>query len=165
MDPGHGRPGASGADTKGERLSQQAQVDARVVLADIRDQPLSVDEVIQAVSGPEVGGIGLFVGTVRRHDHGRGVDTLDYTAHPSAADVLRATCAELLDDDVIAIAAVHRTGLLQIGDAAVVIAVSAAHRATALTTCHALIDAVKTTVPIWKQQQFTDGTDEWVGLA
>lgn len=146
-------------------MSQQGPAGERVALAEIREDPLSVDEVLRAVEGPEVGGIALFVGTVRRHDHGRGVDTLDYTAHPSAADVLRQTCADVLTDEIIAVAAVHRTGLLQIGDTAVVVAVSAAHRAVALTTCHALIDSLKTTVPIWKQQQFADGTDEWVGLA
>ena len=63
----------------------------------------------------------------------------------------------------LAAAATHRVGDLVVGDLAVVVAVAAAHRAEALTACHALIDELKATVPIWKHQEFGDGSDEWVG--
>jgi molybdopterin synthase catalytic subunit len=67
--------------------------------------------------------------------------------------------------EAIGVAAVHRTGDLAVGDVAVVVGVSCAHRAEAFHACHALIDELKATVPIWKHQRFTDGTDEWVGSA
>jgi molybdopterin synthase catalytic subunit len=59
---------------------------------------------------------------------------------------------------------VHRVGHLEIGDLAVVVAVSAAHRGAALEACRELIDTLKERVPIWKHQLFSDGSDEWVGL-
>ncbi len=138
--------------------------DARVRLAELRDTPLSVDEVLDAVRSPESGGIGLFVGQVRARDHDQRVTGLDYTSHPSAERVLYEVIQRVLTDDITAAAAVHRTGELFIGDLAVVVAVSAAHRGPALQVCAALIEELKATVPIWKHQMFVDGSDEWVGL-
>jgi molybdopterin synthase catalytic subunit len=65
--------------------------------------------------------------------------------------------------DVLGVAAVHRVGRLAIGDAAVIVATAAAHRGEAFEASRALIDDLKSTVPIWKHQRFTDGSDEWVG--
>ncbi|MDQ2853062.1 molybdenum cofactor biosynthesis protein MoaE [Dermatophilaceae bacterium Sec6.4] len=138
--------------------------DPRVRIAQLRDSPLSVQEVLAAVSDDETGGISLFVGQVRAHDHAEFVTSLDYSAHPSAEQVLYDVVLEALNDDVTAAAAVHRTGRLVVGDLAVVVAVSAAHRHAALTACAQLIDTLKHTVPIWKHQVFGDGKDEWVGL-
>lgn len=137
---------------------------ARVTLTDVRDTPLSVDEVLTAVQDPAAGGIGLFVGVVRDHDNAKDVDGLEYSAHPSAVDELRRVCEQVLSDEVSKVAAVHRVGSLQVGDLAVVVAVSAPHRGAALDACHRLIDDLKVTVPIWKHQSFADGSDEWVGL-
>ena len=137
---------------------------ARVTLTDIRDTPLSVDEVLTAVQDPAAGGIGVFVGVVRDHDNAKDVDGLEYSAHPSAVDELRRVCEQVLSDEVSKVAAVHRVGSLQVGDLAVVVAVSAPHRGAALDACHRLIDDLKVTVPIWKHQSFADGSDEWVGL-
>ena len=85
----------------------------------------------------------------------------------SAEKELRRVAEEIASKypDAIGIAAVHRTGDLDVGDLAVVVGVSCAHRAEAFHACHALIDELKATVPIWKHQRFTDGTDEWVGSA
>lgn len=138
--------------------------DERVRLADLREDALSVDEVLDAVREPGAGGIGLFVGTVRRRDHGHDVDALDYTAHPTARDALHRVAQEVLRDDVTAVAVTHRVGHLEVGDVAVVIAVSAPHRGPALEVCRELIDTLKQSVPIWKHQRFEDGSDEWVGL-
>lgn len=136
-----------------------------VVLCEIRDERLSVDEVLDAVRHPRCGAIALFVGVVRDHDHGAEVDALDYSAHPSVVDRLRAVCEEVAAQHPEGrLAAVHRVGHLDIGETAVVAAVSAPHRGEAFAACHALIDTLKATVPIWKHQQFADGTDEWVGL-
>lgn len=140
-----------------------------VALVGIREEPLSLDEVLAAVEHPRAGAVGLFVGQVRDHDHGRAVTALDYSAHPSAADRAAAVAAELLtslgaERGVLRAAVLHRVGALGIGDLAIVAAVSAEHRAEAMTTCHALVDRVKAEVPIWKHQVFADGTEEWVGM-
>ncbi|MBL7500759.1 molybdenum cofactor biosynthesis protein MoaE [Frankia sp. CNm7] len=215
-----------------------------LVVAELRDSPLSVDECLAAVSLPEAGGTALFVGTVRDHDGGRSVVELEYVAHPVAEREMAAVAREVAehggvwpeaggapgggpravgvdtrDHDagghdhgghdhgghdhgvqghdfhghgvqghdveghdveghglgavpglgapagrgVLAVAVLHRTGLLTIGDIAVVAAASAAHRAEAFVACRALIDEVKSRVPIWKRQLFSDGTAEWVG--
>jgi molybdopterin synthase catalytic subunit len=150
--------------TGGIRESGAAPDVAEVVLADIRESPLSVDEVLDAVRHPRAGGIATFVGVVRERDHGRGVEALDYSSHPSAPQVLRELAGSLTaGGDVIRLAVLHRVGHLEIGDVAVVVAVSAVHRGAALDACRELIDAVKASVPIWKHQVFEDGSDEWVG--
>ena len=135
-------------------------------LAELRDEPLSVDEVLSAVQHPAAGGIALFTGVVRDHDNGRRVVRLSYSAHPSAEAELRRVAEKVAAGfDVRALAAVHRTGELAVGDIAVVAAVSCAHRAEAFDACRALIDELKATVPIWKHQQFGDGGAEWVNSA
>lgn len=138
--------------------------DGPVRLTGIRATPLSVDEVLAAVTHPAAGGIAIFVGTVRDHDGGRDVAGLGYSAHASAEEQLAAVTDRVARaHGVLAAAATHRVGELAVGDLAVVVAVAAAHRAEALTACRALIDELKATVPIWKHQAFSDGSDEWVG--
>jgi molybdopterin synthase catalytic subunit len=139
--------------------------EARVRLAGISESPLDVGQALRLVSGPTVGGIALFVGTVRNHDRGADVASLDYTQHPSAAEVLK-RCAEQSAElhNVEAIAVEHRIGHLEVGDIAVVVAVGAVHRGEALAACAHLINTVKAEVPIWKEQHFASGDSEWVGL-
>ena len=139
--------------------------DVSVTLAEIRESPLSVDEVLRSVSDPRAGGICLFVGTVRDADEGKDVERLDYSAHPQAAELTKAL-AERLDREerTVRIAVVHRVGRLEIGDRAVVVGGSAQHRGEGFGGCRGLTAARKATVPIWKHQRFTDGVDEWVGL-
>jgi molybdopterin synthase catalytic subunit len=138
--------------------------DAAVRLVALREQPLDVAEVTAAVSDPRAGGLAVFVGAVRDHDGGQDVSQLEYTAHPSAEQRLAEVAAEVAGEfDVVAVAAVHRVGVLGIGDLAVVSAVSAAHRGTAFEASRALIDRLKERVPIWKHQRFADGSEEWVG--
>jgi molybdopterin synthase catalytic subunit len=135
-----------------------------VRLIGVRESALSVDEVRAAVADPAAGGIALFAGAVRDNDHDQSVTGLSYSAHPSAEAELLRVAAEIAEKfDVTAIAAVHRTGDLAIGDLAVVVAVSCPHRADAFDACRALIDELKASVPIWKHQLFADGTSEWVG--
>lgn len=134
-------------------------------LAQIRDVPLSVDEVLAAVADSGAGGTAMFVGTVRDEDHRRAVTGLGYTAHPQAEDRLREVMEKAVTGyDVRAIAAVHRIGDLAIGDLAVVVAAACPHRDQAFAACRALIDDLKAQVPIWKHQVFADGGDEWVGI-
>jgi molybdopterin synthase catalytic subunit len=138
---------------------------SRIPQVGISDSPLSVDQALSLVSGPAVGGIALFVGTVRNSDHGADVVSLDYTQHPSALSVLTKCAEETADQhDVLAIAVEHRVGHLEIGDIAVVVAVGAVHRGEALAACAHLINTLKAEVPIWKEQHFASGGSEWVGL-
>jgi molybdopterin synthase catalytic subunit len=136
-----------------------------VRLIGIRDLPLSVDEVLKAVADPTAGGTTVFIGTVRSSDGGRDVSSLRYEAHPDAVAVLQEVADEVArKHNAVAVAAVHRTGLLAIGDLAVVVAVAAGHRGEAFAAGKELIDEVKARVPIWKQQTFTDGAVAWVGI-
>ena len=135
-------------------------------LIGVRESALSVDEVRAAVADPAAGGIALFAGAVRDEDHDMRVAGLSYSAHPSAEAELRRVAEQVAEKfPVTAVAAVHRIGDLDIGDLAVVVAVSCPHRAEAFDACRALIDELKATVPIWKHQRFADGTSEWVGSA
>ena len=134
------------------------------MLVDLRSSVLSVEEVLAAVEDPAAGGVVSFTGLVRASDGGRAVTSLEYSAHPSAlARMQEVVAAVAFDLPVVRVAALHRVGLLEIGDVAVVVAASAAHRDQAFEAARRLIDDVKAHVPIWKHQQFTDGTQEWVG--
>src|SRR6266508_1689007 len=89
---------------------------------------------------------------------------LSAEAHPDALDRLREVAERVAADPlVIALAAVHRTGDLVVGDIAVIVAVAAAHRDAAFAASRRLIDELKADVPIWKHQRLSDGTTEWVG--
>jgi molybdopterin synthase catalytic subunit len=104
---------------------------------------------------------------VRDHDSpGRGAVTLlDYEGHPAAGAVVAAVAADVAAaSGAAAVAVVHRTGPLRVGDCALAVAVAAAHRQDAFATCAHLVDEVKLRLPVWKHQHFADGSDEWVGL-
>jgi len=135
-----------------------------VRLVALRETPLEVAEVVAALDDQTSGGLTLFVGRVRDHDHGKGVVGLDYSAHPTALDTLREVCEKVAAaHDVHGLAAVHRVGSLEIGDIAVVVATTSAHRGTSFDASRLLIDTLKAEVPIWKHQRFNDGSEEWVG--
>ena len=138
---------------------------SRVRLAEVSDRPLSVDRLLALVSDRGTGGIALFVGVVRETDAGEQVCSLDYTQHPTAVAAL-AACAERVAAayEVRAVAVQHRVGHLEVGDLAVVVAAGAVHRGPALEACRDLIDDLKQTVPIWKEQHLTSGEVTWVGL-
>jgi molybdopterin synthase catalytic subunit len=139
-------------------------VSSAVRLVELRETPLDVAEVLAALDDSASGGLTLFVGRVRDHDHGLGVLGLEYSAHPTALDALRRVCDSVAEEyDVRGVAAVHRVGRLEIGDIAVVIATTAAHRGEAFAASRVLIDTLKAEVPIWKHQRFADGSEEWVG--
>ena len=128
-------------------------------------EPLSLDRCVAAVSGPEIGGIVTFTGTVRLHNHDATITHLDYEAYGTMAiREMTRLCVEieqLVPEAKLAVE--HRIGRLVIGDLAVVIAAAAPHRAEAFTACRALIDRLKQSVPIWKKEFGTAG-EEWVGL-
>jgi len=134
-----------------------------VTIAEVVDRRLDLAAHEAAVAERRAGAVVSFQGVVRDHDHGRSVTLLEYEGHPSAADVLRQVAEEIAADPAVyAVAVSHRIGKLEIGDVALVAAVSTAHRAAAFAACARLVDEVKARLPIWKRQLFADGTDEWV---
>lgn len=138
-----------------------------VLRAIVTDQPISLAEHEELVSHQAAGAVVGFVGMIRDHDDGRAVTRLEYSAHPSAEQVFAEVIAEVAEQSagVRAVAASHRIGVLQIGEAALVAAVAADHRQAAFATCARLVDAIKARLPVWKHQFFDDGTEEWVGSA
>jgi molybdopterin synthase catalytic subunit len=144
-----------------------------VVSAVLSAEPISVDQAIAAVESDTAGAVVSFSGVVRNHDGGKPVDRLSYSAHPTAHQVMADVVARLVAEQQasgagtgtrpVRIWAAHRIGMLEIGDPALVCAVSAAHRGQAFAVCSELVDRIKEQVPIWKEQFFSDGTIEWVG--
>jgi molybdopterin synthase catalytic subunit len=135
----------------------------RILLARVTAEALSVDRCSRLVHEASAGAVVTFEGVVRDHDGGRSVVALEYEAHPSATAVLAAVAAEIgHEHPEVSIAVEHRTGPLGVGDVALAAAVSSAHRAEAFAACSDLIDRIKERVPIWKKQDFTDGSSEWV---
>ncbi|MEY2848940.1 MAG: hypothetical protein RI885_1605 [Actinomycetota bacterium] len=136
---------------------------SRVRFALVSEEAVSVDVCVSAVSAASAGAVVTFAGVVRDHDEGRGVVALRYSSHSSAGDAIQRvadTVAAQFPEVVLAVA--HRVGGLMVGDVALACAVASAHRSDAFAACSALVDAVKEGVPIWKEQEFTDGTSEWV---
>jgi molybdopterin synthase catalytic subunit len=127
--------------------------------------PIDLDEVLRSVKSPEAGAIDIFIGTTRNHSNGKEVLSLEYEAYePMALKLLEGIIAEARRRwSVDRIAIVHRVGKVEIGEASVVIAVSATHRREAFEACRFVIDALKRDVPIWKKEVFGDG-EAWIGL-
>jgi MoaE-MoaD fusion protein len=126
--------------------------------------PLSLDAVVDEVRSDRAGAIATFVGTTRVESRGRTVQHLDYEAYEGMAESVMAEIADALRQryDVSEIAIHHRTGRVEIGDASVVIAVSAPHRQDALAACKDAIDTLKEQVPLWKKEVY-EGGEEWIG--
>jgi molybdopterin synthase catalytic subunit len=139
----------------------------RVLRAAMTEEPIVLAEHEELVGHQSAGAVVGFVGVIRDHDAGRRVVRLEYSAHPSAEQVLAHVVAEVAEGSsgVRAIAASHRIGVLHIGEAALVAAVAADHRQAAFETCAQLVDTIKARLPVWKHQFFDDGTEEWVGSA
>lgn len=131
----------------------------------VQDTPLSLDEVVRAVSDVGQGGLVTFTGVVRNHSKGKTVTRLDYEAYGPMAEKQLAFIANETTQKWpgTRVAIAHRVGSLVPGDLAVVIAVSAPHRKEAFRACEHVIDRLKEDVPIWKKEFSSDG-DVWVGL-
>ena len=128
------------------------------------DGPLSLDAAVDEVRGDEAGAIATFTGTVRNRSRERDVLHLEYEAYEGMAEEVMAELAERLRKahGLSGIAIHHRIGRVDIGDASVVIATSAPHRAEALAACKEAIDELKVSVPLWKKE-FYEGGEEWIG--
>lgn len=131
----------------------------------VQDAPLSLQEVVDAVSRVSQGGLVTFTGVVRDHSKGKKVTRLEYEAYaPMAEKKLAEIAAEARTQwPGTEVAVVHRVGVLAPGELAVVIAVSAPHRKEAFRACEHVIDRLKEDVPIWKKEFAEDG-EVWVGL-
>ena len=130
----------------------------------VTEEPLSLQAVVDEVSDESAGAVATFLGTVRRESRGRTVLYLEYEAYAEMAeDVMAQLAADLQGRyELCAIAIHHRVGTLGIGEASVVIAVSAPHRQDALAACKDAIDTLKETVPLWKKEIY-EGGEEWIG--
>ncbi|MCC7539808.1 MAG: molybdenum cofactor biosynthesis protein MoaE [Deltaproteobacteria bacterium] len=135
-------------------------------LVELREAAIDPVEAIEAVRHAGAGGVDVFLGYVRDHADGKAVARLEYEAHPALAlaEMRRIAAAVEAEIPGVRIACLHRTGTLAVGDLAVVVAASAAHRAEAFTACRAVIERVKERVPIWKKEWAPDGSAIWVNL-
>jgi molybdopterin synthase catalytic subunit/molybdopterin converting factor small subunit len=139
---------------------------APIALCRLTESEISLDEVHRAVAHSAAGGICIFHGVVRDHADGKSVSRLDYEAHESLAEkeMMRVLERVIAEHPGVRLAAVHRVGRLAIGDVAVCVAASAAHREDAFVACRKAIDRIKETVPLWKKEWGEDGGAHWVNL-
>jgi molybdopterin synthase catalytic subunit/molybdopterin converting factor small subunit len=130
----------------------------------LRDEPLSLESVVDEVASDEAGAVATFIGTTRIHSRGRTVTHLEYEAYEGMAEQVMAEIAEELNRryELCEIAIHHRIGRVSIGERSVVIAVSAPHRQDALAACKDAIDTLKERVPLWKKEVY-EGGEEWIG--
>jgi molybdopterin synthase catalytic subunit len=126
-------------------------------------RPLDVSAVVARVSGPGIGGVVTFLGTVRDQARGREIEHLEYEAYAGMAERELEKIVEQAAKrwPAARLAIAHRTGRLAVGELAVVVAAGAPHRAEAFEACRFAIDTLKQTVPIWKKEIATDG-EYWV---
>jgi molybdopterin synthase catalytic subunit len=137
----------------------------RITVA-LTDSSLSLDAAFGAVCLPECGGIALFVGTTRNHSEGQQVEVLEYEAYEELAtkELERVARAAFERHGLGAAYLAHRLGVVPVGEASVIVAASAAHRAEAFAGCRELIDELKRMVPIWKKERWAGG-GRWVGVS
>jgi len=126
--------------------------------------PLDLGAAVAEAGSDEAGAVATFVGTVRRSSRGRDVLYLEYEAFAEMAEPMLARLADELTTrhGLCKVAIHHRIGRVEIGEASVVIAVSATHREAALDACREAIDTLKTTIPLWKKEYYEDGS-QWIG--
>jgi len=127
-------------------------------------QPIDAAAALERVASHEAGAVVLFLGTTREFTHGRQTASLDYDCYPEMAEK---KLSELEAEarrrwPLVGCSIVHRLGHLELGEASIAIAVSSPHRAAAFAAGQWLIDTIKEVVPIWKQENWADGTSEWV---
>lgn len=134
------------------------------MMIQLTDQPIDPQALLAQVASPAAGAVVLFLGTVRQQSRGRATVALEYEAYPAMARLeLERLVAEARQRwELCQCAIVHRLGRLAVGQVSVAIALSAPHRHAAFAAGEWLIDRIKEVVPIWKNEQFADGTSEWV---
>lgn len=137
-----------------------------MITARVTESLITAEELASQVKSESAGAVVTFSGDVRNHDKGKSVLTLNYEIHPSAQTVIEKIANEIASKhEVVNVAVAHRYGAIPIGESAFVVAVASEHRAPALSCCEELVERVKAELPIWKYQEFADGTTEWVNSA
>jgi len=131
---------------------------------EITDQDVDVDALQLKLENERAGAYAAFQGWVRNHNEGRAVESLEYEAYgPIAVSEGERVLAEALQRfNLLKVAAVHRVGHLEIGDCAVWVGVSAAHRGDAFDGCRYVIDELKSRLPIWKKEHYAGGDSGWI---
>lgn len=161
--PDAAHPALAGEGTYAPDASRLTEPARRVVLALVTSDAVDVAAHAAAVGVASAGAVVTFAGVVRDHDHGRAVSSIEYVAHPSAERIIGEVAVDVAAAHPLdAVAVSHRIGELGIGDCALAVAVSAAHRQEAFDAASEIVEQVKRRLPIWKRQVFTDGSDEWV---
>ncbi len=130
----------------------------------VSDTAIDVAAARNAVSDNHCGALVVFEGWIRDHNEGQEVERLEYEVYRPVAEK---EGARIIDEALSRFAirhalCVHREGLLELGDIAVIVCVSAPHRGAAFDACRYIIDAVKTRLPIWKKEHYVNGVSEWV---
>lgn len=130
----------------------------------LTDAEIDYTDLTESVRSHHAGAVVLFMGTVREFTGGRQTTALDYDAYPEMARAkMDEICRNAADRwPLVGAAVVHRLGHLELGDVSVALAVSAPHRQDAFEAGRFIIDRLKETVPVWKQENWADGTKEWV---
>lgn len=133
-------------------------------LAWITREPISADSVLTRVGGPAHGAIDVFLGVVRDQNEGQPVSGMHYEAYVEMAErTLREIVAEATSQNgACTVAAVHRIGELRVGEVSVAIAASAPHRAEAFAACRYVIEEIKRRLPVWKQERYVSGAEQWL---
>ena len=129
----------------------------------LQSEPIRAEQLAVDARGDADGAVALFLGTVRNHNRGRDVVQLEYHAYPemAGAEMARIEAEALERFQVSRIAVVHRVGRLDVGEAAVAVAVASAHRAEAFDACRWVMDTLKTRLPVWKKEHFRGG-EVWI---
>ena len=143
-------------------LFSRRSVEARRVIR-LQTEAIRVEELLEAVGSGADGAVALFLGVVRDNNRGRRVLHLEYEAYAEMAETEMNELVRQAEQrfEISAVALVHRTGRLEIGEASVALAVAAPHRGAAFDACRFVIDTLKRTVPIWKRE-FFEGGDVWI---
>jgi len=137
-----------------------------MITAKVTDSVITAEALAALVRDESAGAVVTFSGDVRNHDKDKGVLALNYEIHPSAQSVIEKIAAEVAaKHQIVNLATAHRYGAIPIGESAFVVAVASAHRGPAFACCNELVERVKAKLPIWKYQEFADGTTEWVNSA
>ena len=137
-----------------------------VLIAEITDKPINTADIKSRVCSAEFGAVVEFQGVVRNHDKSREVKQLEYEGHESALTVVKEIAEKItVKYPLVAIGVSHRLGALTIGDLAFYVVTASAHRAEAFDVNRILVEEIKEKIPVWKNQIFIDGSNEWVNSA
>lgn len=131
----------------------------------LAEHPIEQCDLRAGLAAPRAGAFNCFEGRVRDHNDGKEVVGLEYEAYPALCQSEAQKIFQEVREkfEVIAVKCVHRTGRLNVGDLAVWVGVTAAHRDDSFRACRYIIDELKARLPIWKKEIYRNGESEWIG--